>query len=105
MEAKQTHTLQEAHEYFGKTLTGKVRELLERPDRTRTDNEMMVHASHASLYRWLQVGTGLHHQRGEWLIACVFTVIGVAGPALRHAERCLESTNEFASTTRDSDRA
>ena len=105
MPAEQTYTQEEAHKHFGQTLNGKVWELLNRADRTRAENELMVYAAHASLYHWLQVGTGVHHQRGEWLIAHVFTVLGIADPALRHAERCMELTREFASDLKDFDRA
>lgn len=101
----QTYTLEEAHRHFGKALNDKVWELLNKPERNRAENEMMVYASYASLYHWLQVGTAVHHQRGEWLIARVFTEIDVAGSALRHAERCLELTKEFAAEIKDFDRA
>jgi hypothetical protein len=42
----------------------------------RAENEMIVDASHASLYHWLEAGAGTHHHRGEWLIPRVFTVPG-----------------------------
>lgn len=104
-EDRQTYTLQEAHEHFGKSLNGMVWQLLEKPDRNRADNEMMVYAAHASLYHWLQVGTRVHHQRGEWMLAHVFTVLGRSEPALLHAERCLELTRQFADELKDFDRA
>ena len=105
MPAEQTYTQEEAHKHFGQALNGRVWELLDRADRTPAENELMVCAAHASLYHWLQVGTSVHHQRGEWLIAHVFTVLGVAGSALRHAERCAELTREFAAELKDFDHA
>ncbi|MFH1186425.1 MAG: hypothetical protein V1755_15555 [Chloroflexota bacterium] len=69
VEARQTYTLREAHENMGGVLNSSVRELIEKGERTRPENEMMVYAAHASPYHWLEAGTGTRHQRGEWLIA------------------------------------
>lgn len=90
---------------FAKKLHGETWEYLEKPGRTPAENERMIHAAHASCYHWLQVGTGLNHQRGEWLIARVYTVLGHAEPALWHANRCLELTDEYAEQMHDFDRA
>lgn len=65
----------------------------------------MLHASHASLYHWLQVGTGSHHQRGEWMIAHVLTVLGNGNEAVRHANRCLELTEAHSDLMEDFDLA
>jgi hypothetical protein len=63
----------------------------------------MLHASHASLYHWLQVGTGLHHQRGAWLISRVQTVLGNGDEAIRYANRCLELTKDYSDLMEDFD--
>ncbi len=68
---------------------------LENPDRTQAEDEEMLHAAHASLYHWLQVGTVLHHQRGLWMIARVHAVLGHAAEALRYASRCWNSPNSI----------
>ena len=47
--------------------------------------------------------TGVHHQRGEWLIARVYSVLGIAEAALRHANRCLELTQQYADLMEDFD--
>jgi len=105
MNDAKTPTLEEADLQFAKILNGKVWELLQKTNRLKSENEMMIHAAHASCYHWLKAGTGLHHQRGEWLIAHVYTELELAEPALRHAARCLELTNEFADLMQDFDRA
>ena len=91
-EAK-TYTLEEAHQHFAKTLNGTVWELLQKPERSKLEDELMIDAAHASCYHWLQAGTGLHHQRAEWLIAHVYTELGLSDPALRHAA-ALSGTDE-----------
>lgn len=103
MDESITYTLEQAHGHFAKSLNGKVWELLENPKRLKSEDELMVYAAHASCYHWLKVGTGLNHQRGEWLIARVYTVLGFEEAALRHATRCLELTQEFADLMQDFD--
>jgi hypothetical protein len=45
----------------------------------------------------------VNHQRGEWLIARVYTVLGLADMALRHANRCMELTHQHANEMADFD--
>ena len=63
----------------------------------------MVHAAHGSCMHWLQAGTPTHHQRGEWLIARVYSVLGYAEDALRHAMKCMELTKEHPDMMQDFD--
>jgi hypothetical protein len=106
MDETPRYTLEQAQLQFAKSINGQVWDLLSKPDRTPSDNERMIHAAHASLYHWLNAGgTGLHHQRGEWLLAHVYTVLGLSEPALRHALRCQELTSDFADLMQDFDRA
>ena len=72
-------------DYFNKTWT-----LMEKADRTREDDDEMLHCTHASAYHWLQVGTPANRSRGEWQCSRVYTLLGRAEPALHHARRCLE---------------
>ena len=103
MDENKTYTLAEAHQYFAKRLNNQVWELLQKPDRTKSEDELMVYAAHASCCHWLEVGTGLNHQRAEWLIAHVYTELALPDAALRHAARCLELTHEFAALMKDFD--
>ncbi len=64
--------------------------LLERPDRTSDEDDLMIHAAHASRFLWEEVGGPTQHARGEWQISRVYAVLGRAEPALHHARRCLE---------------
>jgi hypothetical protein len=87
-----TYTESEAHTYFAKTCNLRVWALAEKTDRTPDENTEMLDAAHASLYHWRYVGTGLHLQRGEWLVSHVYALLGQGDGALRHAERCLALT-------------
>jgi len=91
------------HEALAKTIHGEVWRLLEKPDRSPADDERMVHAAHASCYHWLLAGTPMHHQRGEWLIARVSTVLGHREAAERHTRRCLSLTEAHRDLMQDFD--
>jgi hypothetical protein len=93
----------EAQRHFAVKLNNRVWELLEKPERSREEDELMVLAAYASYYHWLQVGTAVHQQRGEWMIARVYTVLGNATAALQHALRCLELTQQRAELMADFD--
>jgi len=100
-----TYTESEAHRHFAARLNGEVWGLLEKAERSSAEDEVMIHAAHASCFHWLRVGTGLHHQRAEWLIARVYSELGLADAALRHAHRCQQLTEEHAGLMEDFDPA
>ena len=92
MNETKSFTLEEAHKYFAQSTNGRVWELLQKPNRSETENDEMLHAAHACAYHWQFVGTAVHQQRGEWLISHVHAVLGHGNEALRHAQRCFELT-------------
>ncbi len=50
----------------------------------------MVHAAHASVYHWSEVGTAVNLARGEWQVSRVYAVLRRPRASLDHAERCLD---------------
>ena len=105
MSEENTYTESEAHRHFAAKLNGEVWGLIEKADRSGGEDEMMIHTAHASCCHWLKVGTPVHHQRAEWMIARVYSELGLAEAALRHASRCQELTQEHADLMEDFDRA
>ena len=99
------YTEAEAHRHFAAGLNGEVWALLGKEGRSAQEDELLVHAAHASCLHWLKIGTGLQQQRGEWLIARVYSELGRAEPALRHATRCRELTEAHAELMEDFDQA
>lgn len=87
-------TEEEAHRRFAATCFNQIWPLLEKPNRTEKEDRMMIHLAHASHYHWLQVGEPINEQRGEWMLARVYTVLGEKSPALKHAKHCLELTEQ-----------
>jgi hypothetical protein len=104
-EEPKTFTEKEAQKHFGISLNGQVWELLAKEDRTRLDDELMVQAAHGSLYFWLLEGTAVNQQRGEWMISRVYSELGLAHEALRHAAICNQLTEDHGDAMEDFDKA
>ncbi len=96
---------QHDHRQLAILLNQRTWQLLEQPDRSAGQADEMLHAAHASLWHWLQAGTGVHHQRGAWLVGRVYVELGIAGPALRYAQRTLELTERHKDLLADFDLA
>lgn len=80
----------EVHRKLAADLFNLVWTLLEKPVRTRDEDDTMLHAAHASRYHWDKVGGPVNLARGEWQIARVYSVLERTEPTLHHARRCLE---------------
>jgi rubrerythrin len=98
-------TLKECGIYFAKTANQQVWKLLQKRNRTKEENELMIHSAHASSYHWLEVGTQVHNQRSHWLLSRVYTVTKDAPNALKHAKRCMELTEKYPKEMKDFDLA
>ena len=81
---------QEDERNLAVSLFNRVWELMEKPGRSRDEDDEMVHAAHASRYHWGVVGQAEHRARGEWQVSRVYTVLGRSEPAIAHAQRCLD---------------
>ncbi|HVX45621.1 MAG TPA: MerR family transcriptional regulator [Mycobacteriales bacterium] len=79
---------------LAKDLFNGVWRLLEKEDRSPAEDERMIHMAHASRYHWEQVGTASNMSIGEWQISRVYATVGRAEPALHHAHRALQITQE-----------
>jgi tetratricopeptide (TPR) repeat protein len=105
MTTDNTFNLETAHAHFAKRFNERTWELLEKVDRSSMEEVEMEYAAVSSLYHWSQIGTPLKVQRGEWLLARVYSVLGYGEIALRHASRCHELTLEHPDLMQDFDLA
>ena len=103
MSEEKRFTEAEAQLFFAKGFNGKTWALLDKQERTQEENEIMVDNAHASLAHWRAAGTGVHLQRGVWMLARVYTVLGNITLALQHAGRCLELTEQHQDQLADFD--
>jgi hypothetical protein len=84
------YTEKEAHRKFAVDLFNLVWSLMDKKDRTKEEDENMIHAAHASRFHWGEIGTPLEFERGEWQVSRVYSVLKRPQQALYHAKRCLE---------------
>jgi hypothetical protein len=84
------YTLTEAQKKLAVDLFNRTWELLEKPDRTPEETELMINCVHASCYHWSVVGTALHRERGEQMIGKLYSLLNRPEAALHHARLCLE---------------
>ncbi len=103
MTEEKTYTLSQAQNIFAVEFHSKTWDLLDQPQRSAQDNERMLDYAHASLAHWRTAGGVIHHQRGEWLLARVYAVLGEGAFALRHALRCLALLEESRDKMADFD--
>jgi len=94
MEQEKKYSEEECHKKFAVELNNLVWGLLEKKDRTKGEDEIMINASHASLYHWSIVGKAINLQRGHWLVSHVYAVLNRVEPALHHAKKCMELTEQ-----------
>jgi hypothetical protein len=80
----------EEHKKFATGLFNLTWSFLDKKDRSGEDDEKMLNAAHASLYHWMEIGTPLEFERGEWQVSRVYSTLKRGEPTLHHARRCLE---------------
>ncbi|MDZ4720521.1 MAG: hypothetical protein SH847_18860 [Roseiflexaceae bacterium] len=102
---QQEQTLAEMHRTFARNTNSRVWQLLEAPHRSAREDDELLYAAYASCYHWLQVGTRVHQQRGEYLIARAYMSLNNAVQALDHATTCLQLTEQCQAEMQDFDRA
>jgi hypothetical protein len=84
-----------SHRRLGVDLFNRTWSLIETDSRTQAQDDELLHCAHASAYHWLHGGgTEANRARSEWLCARVHAIVGDAGGALHHAERCLAIVQE-----------
>lgn len=96
---------EQMQETFATALNAVTWALLRKPDRCPEESEKMLYAAFASAYHHAETGTPAEHQRAEWLVSRVYSVLGNGREALRHAERCNELTDKHEDAMADYDRA
>ena len=90
-----TNLAEDQHRRCASALFNGVWTLMGKKDRTPAENEVMVHAAHASRWHWGVVGKPVNLARGEWQISRVYALLGRATQAREHGIRYLEMCDEF----------
>lgn len=83
-----------AQERLARTLFNLTWTLLEAEERTRGEDDAMVHMAHASRHHWGQLNNVAAMGRGEWQCSRVCAALGRPEPCLHHAQRYLDLCRE-----------
>lgn len=105
MEESKTYTVPEAERFFAVNYFNRIWDLLEKEARTSDEDEIMLENAYASRAHWRIAGTPLNLQRAEWMLSRVYCVLGQAEPALAHAHRCKQLTDQHLDLMQDFDLA
>lgn len=87
--------LAKAHRWFAVECNNEAWALLERPARTAGETERAIHAAHAALVHWAEVGTPVNRLRGLSLLVSAYTAGGREEEAIRWAGVCLALAEEL----------
>jgi hypothetical protein len=87
---------QKFHHYIGIEMNMQTWNLLGKKDRSEQDDIRMVMFANASLFHWKNSPKfqPVNEQRGEWLIAHVYSVLRMGEEAMLHAEKTLKLTEK-----------
>lgn len=91
------------HRQMAKDLWKRTWELLEKTDRTEDETAELAEAAHASRWHWRQAGTGVHAQRGEWMLARMYCEVGVPSAAAWHLKLTEALTERHSAELADFD--
>ena len=98
-------TLLEAQEEFAKSIFNQIWSLLDKKDRTPSEDEDLILSAYASLYHWKQIGTEVNLQRGYWMISRVYQHLGFVDQAVNWAEKCQDISERYSDDMEDFDLA
>ncbi|MGH8927090.1 MAG: hypothetical protein ACRDWH_01970 [Acidimicrobiia bacterium] len=84
----------DVHRWFGVHLNNEAWNVIDEdaigPDAPAEAREVALYRAFASAFHWRQVGTPIHHGRGEHLLSRTAAIVGEPELALHHASRYLE---------------
>ena len=87
-------TVKEFHRKMAVETNNGVWPFLDKANPTQEDLEEALHMAHASRYHWSKVGQPINIGRAEYVISRVYSAMKRAEPAVYHAKRCLEMTEQ-----------
>ncbi len=89
MTEKSEALIKDFHKKFAIEAFNETWQYIEMSNRSEEDDLKMIRLAHTSRFHWDFVGHALHFERGEWLIARVYTELEIFDRALVHGEKCL----------------
>lgn len=87
-------TLEEFHKKMAVETNNGIWPVLDKEKPSAEELEGALHMAHTSRYHWSKVGRPINLARAEYMISRVCSAMNRGEPALFHAKRCLEITEE-----------
>lgn len=86
----------ENHKQIASQCFNKVWDFLDLQERTRNEEEQMIHLAHTSFWHWTQVEdhTPTNLSIGYWQLSRVYAVVGNGEQSLYYGNRCVEVSLE-----------
>lgn len=91
------------HRQMAKDLWARTWTLLDKTERTEEEIAELAEAAFASRWHWRQAGTGVHAQRGEWMLSRIWCEVGVPQAASWHLKRTEALTDAHKAELQDFD--
>ena len=86
--------LHEAHKFFSTSCFNRAWDLIEKSNRTSSDDEQMLHLAYTSLWHWMQRTdcSDSNLSIGYWQLSRIHALLGDADKARKSADLCLKKT-------------
>jgi hypothetical protein len=88
-------TLDEFHKKLAIETNNGIWPVLDKAKPTDEELEEALHMAHTSRYHWSKIGKPINIARAEYMISRVCSAMNRGEPAMFHAKRCLEITEEL----------
>ena len=88
-------TVEEAQRYFAISCNNDTFRLLEKIDRSESENDEMIHQIHASCWHWSRIGEPVNMVRGHYMLAKVYFELNHVTEGQVWASRCWAQTNDL----------
>lgn len=83
----------EEHKKLGMSYFNQVWDLIDKKDRSKDEDLLMLHYAHASRLHWgLSGAPVVNLVRGDWQVAKVYALLGLGESALLYARSCHDKT-------------
>ncbi|TFG30681.1 hypothetical protein EU527_14125 [Candidatus Thorarchaeota archaeon] len=86
--------LEEFHKKIAISTNNGIWPALDKEHPSKEELEDALHMAHTSYYHWSKIGQPINRARAEYMISRVYCALEWAEPAIYHAKRCLEITEE-----------
>ena len=88
--------LEKAHRFFSAECFNRAWDLIDKPSRTRDEDQTMLQLGLVSLWHWTQRSDRkpINLSVGNWQVSRIYSLLGQAGPARQYGQMSLQLSQE-----------